>query len=437
MDDRIAVADLARNFRPARRVRFNAEDFGFIIGFPDGEVELLAPEAIAVLREDVTQAETAPYLLETLPAPKGFHLRTPVLAWIELTRKCNLSCPHCYIDAGKARAAEMSTSRWLELIDEMAAVGVWAIAFTGGEPTLHPGFAEIVCHARSRDLLVGIATHGMFLSEELLGSLPREGVIISVSIDDLHTGPREKSFPAEQARAAILRAQRHGFLTNVMTNTHRRNIDGLADLMAWARSHGISVRSVPMSPIGRGKFNRYLENRVEDVETAAQFWLQECTWEHEFHEAAGICVGSIFNYGMSFAYMTRRCASGRYLCYVAADGTMFPCTMCAGEGLFPAGSVAERPFASVWRDHWPMRDFGWDDFADSCRGCPINNEAYYCASRCPAMSHARHGVLNRCGASPFEIESVRHRSVLIADTPTGQSSNRPVRPVSAPREPQG
>ena len=126
--------------------------------------------------------------MERLVVQPGFHLRTPPLAWLELTRKCNLTCEHCYIDAGRKREHEMPTARWLSLLDEMASMGVWAVAFTGGEPTLHPDFATIVRHARARDLLVGIATHGMFLTEELLDAIPSRGVLISVSIDDLHEG---------------------------------------------------------------------------------------------------------------------------------------------------------------------------------------------------------------------------------------------------------
>lgn len=428
------LAALAANYRPTPRVRYNAEDFGFLVGMPDGEMLLVNPAAVSVLHERTARAELAPFLLSEIVAERGFHLRTPPLVWLELTRKCNLSCPHCYIDAGKARAEEMSTERWRQLLDEMADMGVWAVAFTGGEPTLHPAFAELVRHARSRDLLVGIATHGMFLDEALLADLPRAGVIISVSVDDLHIGRRAHNAPTSASLLAIERAQAHGFLTNIMTNTHRLNADRLQPLVDWAQTRGVSVRSVPLSPIGRGRRRRDLENTLDQVEPAARFWLSECEWEHQYHEAAGICVGSIFNYGLSLAYMTRRCSSGRYLCYVAADGTVFPCTMCAAESLFISGNVTARGFAEVWRSTWPIRDRSWDDFKAACEGCPINDEAYYCASRCPAMSYARNGLFDRCGASPFEIASALRRTELLGATATGQSENKPQ--VSARTSPE-
>lgn len=412
--------------RPLPRVRYNAEYFGFIVAFPDGEVVLAGPSAGVVLNPEVTRDELAPHLLAELEVRDGFHLATPPLVWLEITRRCNLTCPHCYIDGGRARADEMPAERLHALLDEMADMGVWAVAFTGGEPTLHPAFGDLVRHARRRDLLVGIATHGMFLTDELLQSIPRDGVIISVSIDDLHTGHRDHGSPAERGMESILRAQSYGFLTNVMTNTHRGNINGLADLMHWARQNGVSVRSVPFSPLGRGKKRRDLENKPEDVERAAQFWLRECEWEHRYHREAGLCVGVLFNYGLSLAYMTRRCSSGRFLGYVAADGTMFPCTMCAGEGIFPAGSVRERSFAEVWRQEWEIRRYSWANFAATCEGCVINDPRYYCASRCPAMSHARHGTYFECGASEFEILSTIHRTSLLEQSEIGQGTDLPV-----------
>lgn len=404
--------------RPRRRVRFNSEYFGFIVGFPDGEIVLAEPTAMQVLHEQVSREELEPHLLAELDVAEGFHLGTPVLMWVELTRKCDFACPHCYIDGGLRRQVELPTERWFSLLDEMAGMGVWGVAFTGGEPTLHPAFADLVRHARDLDLLVGIATHGMFLNEELLASLPRDGVIVSVSIDDLHVRRRGLDSPTEMAKEAILRAQEHGFLTNVMTNTHRLNIDKLPALIAWAEDNGISVRSVPFSPLGRGKQRRDLENVAADVPTAAEFWVRECEWEHEYHSQAGLCVGSIFNYGLTLAYMTRRCASGRYLGYLAADGTMFPCTMCAGEQIFAAGSVAERPFAEVWREEWEIRRYSWENFAETCEGCPINDPRYYCAARCPAMSHARHDTYFDCGASEFEILSAIERTAMLEQAGT-------------------
>jgi radical SAM protein with 4Fe4S-binding SPASM domain len=397
-------------------VRFNREYFGYLAGYPAGDIVLTTPEAGPLLAAGASVEQIKPYLLNQLEVREGFHLATPPLIWLELTRRCNLTCPHCYIEGGDARKDEMPASEFYRLLDEFAAMGVWAVAFTGGEPTLHPEFAGLVRHARKLQLLVGVATNGMFLTDELLDSLPRDGVIMSVSLDNLHVS-REHDFAV--ATKAILRSQRNGFLTNIMTNTNRESLHYLDKLMSWAESNGVSVRSVPFSPLGRGKRHRYLENTVDDVAVAARFWLRECEFEHEYHKKAGLCVGLIFNYGLTLSSMTRRCASGRYLCYIAADGTVFPCTMCAGEEIFSPGNLRGRSFQEFWLSEWEIRKFSWANFKETCDGCVVNDPRYFCTARCPAMSHARNNTYNGCGASDFEKLSLITRTAMLEGTQVG------------------
>ncbi|MEK6288615.1 MAG: radical SAM protein [Acidobacteriota bacterium] len=409
-------------------VRFNREYFGYIAGFPEGQIHLLTQAAGPALERGASLDELQPYLLEELVVRPGFHLDTPLLVWFEITRKCNLNCPHCYIDAGPPREGELATSEILHLLEEMAEMGVWAVTFTGGEPTLHPDFAEFVQFARSQGLLVGIATNGMFLSDALLDRLPRDGVIISVSLDNLHImNPRDPASDFNVAARAVLRSQQMGFMTNVMTNTHKRNIDRLGELLDWAQQNGVSVRSVPFSPLGRGEQHLELENTPSDVQKAAEFWLKEKEWEREYHRMSGLCVGTIFDYGETLGYLTRRCPSGRYLCYIASDGTVYPCTSCAAVSILSPGSLKGRSFSSMWRSEWEIRRYCWDNFTSTCEGCVINNPEYYCASRCPALSYARHREYFACGASDFQIQSTIVRTAMLRASQLGECE-RPVEP---------
>lgn len=398
------------------RIRFNREPFGYIAAYPEGDISLLEPGAGPLLEAGYPLADMREHLLEEMEVADGFHLLTPLYVWIELTRRCNLTCQHCYIEGGPARANEMPTEEFLRLLDEMAAMGVWAVVLTGGEPTLHPDFIQVVKHARKLGLLVGIATNGMFLSESLLDQLPRQGVIISVSLDNLHFMDHpEHEF--KHVSRAIIRSQEMGFLTNIMTNTNRKNVDYLPRLIDWAKTHGVSVRSIPFSPIGRGHENPELENTPEDVQSTAESWLKEMEWEHEYHDKWGLCAGSIFDYGLTLGYITRRCSSGRSICYLAADGTVYPCTSCAGEKILSPGNVRGKSFAEFWRSEWEIRRYSWDNYRRTCEGCVLNHSEYHCSSRCPAMSYARHRELFKCGASDFQILSTVVRTAMLKNSP--------------------
>lgn len=411
--------------------RFNKEYFGYIVGFPDGRIMLTTDEARPHLEGGAGFEVLQHFELKELEVRKNFYLDTPPLVWLEITKKCNLKCPHCYIDGGLAREDEMSNEEIYGLIDELAEMGVWAVAFTGGEPTLHPGFSAFVKHARRRNLLVGIATHGLHLTRELLDELPRDGTIISISIDDLHVVHKNADTEFSIASKALLRCREMGFQANIMTNTNRKNIDHLDRIVSWAEENQVSLRSVPFSPIGeRAKmFASELENVPEDAEKAARFWLKEVQWEHRYHQEVGLCVGLIFNYGLTLAYMTRRCSSGRFLAYIASDGTVYPCTMCAGERIFSPGNMRKGGFVSLWRSPWEIREHSWDDFRAACHNCPLDHEGYYCSSRCPATSHARHGNFNSCGASPFEKVSLVIRTALMESSGLEEIENKPSKMV--------
>jgi radical SAM protein with 4Fe4S-binding SPASM domain len=414
-------------------VKYHKEYFGYIAGFSDGSVALLRPESHFSLetQRPFEELRSDGLLLETLEIRDGFFLNTPPLIWLELTRRCNLSCDHCYISGGNARENELSGAQFAQIIDELGDMGIWAVAFTGGEPTLHPDFSALVWHARRRGMLVGIATNGLMLTNKLLDSLPRDGVIISISLDNLHFSGHGQSKEFQYVTGVLERCGQRGFKTNIMTSTNRKNLGDLDILIAWAEEQHVSIRSVPFSPLGRGKkFKTQLELSPADAVSAARFWLRECELEHKYHQDVGLCVGSIFNYGLTLAYMTRRCSSGRYLAYIASDGTVYPCTMTAGEDIFSPGNLLETGFATLWRSHWTIRDYSWDNFQKTCAPCPINGEDYYCAARCPAMSYARHGTFSECGASGFEIASTVIRTSLLNNAEVGRNSARAITKIN-------
>jgi len=90
----------------------------------------------------------------------------PIVSW-NITRKCNLRCVHCYIDAGEAEANELTTKEALDVVDQMAEVGVPLILFTGGEPLVRRDFFEIAQYARDRGIKLVLSTNGTLITPEV------------------------------------------------------------------------------------------------------------------------------------------------------------------------------------------------------------------------------------------------------------------------------
>lgn len=396
-------------------LRYRREDFGFLAAFPNGRVGMFEAAAEPLLQAGSSYEECKPYLVTRLKVPTEFHFSAPLMAWVELTRACNLRCPHCFVEAGAPREIEMSTARILRLLDEWAEMGVFSVVITGGEPSLHPDFLEIVHHAHGLGFTVAIASNGMPLSEAMLRQIPQDDVIISVSLDGIHgAGAATGQSDFEAVTRKLLQIRDFGFNTSIMTTTTHDNIGDLQMFINFAIDSDISLRSVPFVPMGRGSLYRELQNQVGDIEKAAQFWLAEEKWERVKDRQLGLCAGKVFNFLITMVYSLRRCMSGRGLCYVTSDGMVYPCSNCSGSKILAGGNLLERPFADIWNDdRWPIRSITWRAFlANTCDGCPINSEEFFCTGRCPGSSYALNGVLDGCGVSEFQRHSILRREEL-------------------------
>lgn len=94
-------------------------------------------------------------------------------ALLELTYRCNLDCFFCYNDTN-LRGQALSTQRYLELLDELAELGVLHLTLSGGEPLAHRDFFRIGQHARERGFVVRVKSNGHALHGELARRLVNE-----------------------------------------------------------------------------------------------------------------------------------------------------------------------------------------------------------------------------------------------------------------------
>jgi radical SAM protein with 4Fe4S-binding SPASM domain len=103
--------------------------------------------------------------------------RVPLAGTIELTRRCNNRCRHCYNNLPAsdpaAQAEELRTEEAIRLLEEIAEAGCVWLLFTGGEIFLRPDFKEIYAHAKQNGLLVTLFTNGTLITPELADFLAR------------------------------------------------------------------------------------------------------------------------------------------------------------------------------------------------------------------------------------------------------------------------
>lgn len=104
----------------------------------------------------------------------------PIRVELEITEVCNLRCLFCYNDAERKVP---SFERVKELIERLAGQGVLELVLTGGEPTSHPNFDDIVAYAVKKIPCVMVQTNGTLMTcarAKMLRDIGVAGVNISL-----------------------------------------------------------------------------------------------------------------------------------------------------------------------------------------------------------------------------------------------------------------
>jgi len=168
---------------------------------------------------------------------------TPSLISWNLTKKCNLRCPHCYMEAGQAAENELTTDECLRLLDDMKALGTEMLILTGGEPLLRKDIYDIARAASSQGFWVVMGTNGVLITDKVAQKMVECGVRgVGISIDSLdpekHNSFRGGPNAWEYSVRALDICRAHGLEVLVQTTVMAMNIDEIPRLIDFTREKG-------------------------------------------------------------------------------------------------------------------------------------------------------------------------------------------------------
>jgi len=112
------------------------------------------------------------------------HTAHPLLVQIIPIRRCNIDCGYCneYDKVSEPVPPAVLKSR----IDKLKQLGTSVVAFSGGEPMLHPQLDDLIRHIRSRRMMAGLITNGYFLVPKRIQELNEAGLdFLQISIDNV------------------------------------------------------------------------------------------------------------------------------------------------------------------------------------------------------------------------------------------------------------
>ena len=176
--------------------------------------------------------------------PSEFSTPTrPVVFW-NITRRCNLKCLHCYINATAEGGDELTTEEALGVIDQLAEVKSPLIVFTGGEPLLRRDLFKLAEYAVSKGIKVALSTNGTLITRDVARRLKDVGFsYVGVSLDstnpEFHDRFRGVDGAFLMAVNGIKNAINEGLDVGLRFTLTSRNIDDVQHYIEFALSLGV------------------------------------------------------------------------------------------------------------------------------------------------------------------------------------------------------
>ncbi|MES0210875.1 pyrroloquinoline quinone biosynthesis protein PqqE [Mesorhizobium sp. M0028] len=341
----------------------------------------------------------------------------PIAMLAELTHRCPLQCPYCSnpIDLLKADR-EMETERWLDVFEQVAAMGVLQVHLSGGEPTLRRDLEQFVSTLSQTGVYTNLITAGVGLAGIRLEALASAGLDhVQVSFQGANAETTARIGRHSGAHAQKLAAARHaralGLALTINAPIHRHNIAEIPDYIDLALSLGaerLEIANVQYA--GWALLNRrYL------LPDGASIEHQVATVEAARARLVGV-LEIDFVVADHFAAYPKPCMGGwgRDAFVIAPDGLVLPCHAAMTIPSLRFERFGSRPLADIWRDSPAFNAFrGTDWMLEPCRSCE-RRDVDWGGCRCQALALAG----DAAAADPVCVRSPLHArmAMLLEET---------------------
>ncbi len=298
------------------------------------------------------------------------YLKTPVAYYLELTPVCNNRCPGCgnlYAAQRQALSRALDGVEWVRLIRDLSS-HAYQFRLTGGEPTLHPAFAQIIQTIETVGIPFRIFSnarwsHPAQMIRLLTQNKRLEGLLISLHGPDAVTHDAFSGVPGSFAEttANIQRAVAAGLdvAASMVITTHNWHLvpETLATAQSLGVNHLVCNRLIEVQPAPLSPDQRQLRHAVRKINELRQAGLPI---------RFGNCIPQCFELSSSVG-----CMAGSTFATVDPWGRVRPCNhapLLAGDLRSQAiGEIWNGPVMRYWRQLTPSACAACAAYS-ACRG---------------------------------------------------------------------
>jgi AdoMet-dependent heme synthase len=361
---------------------------------------------------------------------------------INLTRRCNLACDHCYLDAESLKEGsplELKTDEVCRLLDEIVQCGDEPmVVLTGGEPLMRRDLEEIIAYGSCLGLAMVVGTNGMMLTESRVRALKLAGVLgLGISVDSLdaecHDDFRGRSGAWAKTMAGIEACRRNDVSFQIHFSITETNALELPAMIDFARSCGARVLNIFfLVCTGRGesvtdltpqRYEQILGELIEAQERCSDLIVRARCAPHfkriahqRRPDAKLNCISGLDGDG---------CIAGTHYCRITPEGGVTACPYIPDE----VGNIRHDSFMALWADSPAFRSLRNPVLRGSCGPCEYRKLCGGCRARPLALGGDMMDSDPWCTYKPrggpviLPLSDDRHGGISW-DTQAGQRLNR-------------
>lgn len=355
-----------------------------------------------------------------------------LISW-NITKRCNLKCAHCYLDASElAGNAELSHDGARKVVDEIASLNPQSmLILTGGEPLMREDCLSLAGYASGKGITVVIGTNGMLLNDDIAGRMVENGVKgAGISLDSIspgfHDGFRGVPGAWERTDSGIDALRKHGLDFNIQLTVTKDNLPEIRPIIEYAIEKGARAvnifflvctgRGQDMVDITPGQYEQALTNLAE----AAEFYedrimVRARCAPHFLRIAQNMKTGSPLLKGA-----TSGCIAGTGYLRITPEGNVTPCPYIPTV----AGNIMETGLKRIWEESGVFKKLRGRAYNGRCKDCEYNEICGGCRARALAVTSDIMGEDPWCEYEPEGKTAVSPRASAAEITWTPEAEER-------------
>ena len=322
------------------------------------------------------------------------------LLW-EITLKCNFKCLHCAASAGRPRPRELTTDEALDVCDQVAGLGIPAVALMGGEPLLRRDWKEIARRLHAAGIHVGLVTNGFLFNERTAKEAESLGMCqVCVSLDAADPAVHEKIRGVRRSHERAVRAI--GIVDSmdiphrtVITSINKHNIgelEPLAELLLRSRNELTWIINHSSEHDAKPAAEKWTVDKDEYVRIARFINRARPALAGRINVTGTHGLGYFSKkYRHLYDFQWEGCVAGVKALGLRSNGDVTGCLILPDA--FIEGNVRKRSLADIWNREGAFpgtRTFDARKLRGKCRGC---GHAKVCRAGCTNLAWCSLGTI--------------------------------------------